>query len=709
MGIYTRNKTPYERRTLQDMLVPYLMYTQRYDDIANKLGELGDQSVIWNNLLSPTRDPETWSTVNDYNQRLGDTIYDMQRGNLNLNDALGQLQNMRREYNSWGTAVDNAYKQRQKFVEEQRALALQPGGYHVTRPAESISIDELINNPAASYEALSEKELYDRGKAAATASSNRRYSTYETTRFKNEYNVLVNQKGYSQKDAAKFLADKYNIPELGQIFNNLSTEYNLDRFGNDSSIDRIQLDQSIFNGILDGMTGSLTETNFGKITENTFPGFGGNNGKSSKVPMPTIPLSHITQGYNEPKGDVVTDNAWMDNGKVYNERRVELEEKYKSIQEEYEDYLNAIRNTETRIPYYPSAVGEEQHRKEVESKGWRVENGYQVRSKVNDFFDNNGNYIGNKSNDSFTYNGKKYSPKRFDELQKIVDDYKVSDEPLQEVYNQYSYLNNTNGINMDLSYANVINIGNELNNSIIQPKIVDYPFKIKPSQAKDVITFYNTALSDEDYYPNRNESSNGIFQIQSDGSLSKRLTNTPNASDKAIVIAKDSGNGLEIGFRQNGHDYAWRGDAELDQVRSEYNGMKSWLQDFTNTGVGINNENGTIYIANTKDDKDDIYSQINGKKGVSIPGTPYYGYVIYDQESRDLVKIIADTPIFILPQYTYDPMTNQYGISYGSHVIAKNTMGSQRSGNSKYMNDDLNQYIKMALSRTNTWFSSETE
>jgi len=42
MGIYTRNKTPYERRTLQDMLVPYLMYTQRYDDIANKLGELGD-------------------------------------------------------------------------------------------------------------------------------------------------------------------------------------------------------------------------------------------------------------------------------------------------------------------------------------------------------------------------------------------------------------------------------------------------------------------------------------------------------------------------------------------------------------------------------------------------------------------------------------------------------------------------------------------
>lgn len=708
MGIYTRNNTPYERRTLQEMLVPYLMYTQRYDDIANKLGDLGDKSIVWNNLLSPTGDPKTWEAVYDYNQRLGDMITNMQNGNIDLNTAMGDLQNMRREYNSWGTAVDNAYKQKQKFIEEQRALATSPGGYHVTRPAESISIDELMENPAASYEALSEKELYDRGKAAATASSNRRYSVYETTRFKNEYNVLVNQKGYSQKDAAKFLADKYNIPELGNIFDNLSTEYNLDRFGSETNIDRIQLDQSILNGILDGMTGSVTETNFGKIEKPAMPEFPGSGSGKTKAPMPNIPLSHITQGSGEPSGNVVTDKAWMDNGSIYNEDRVMAEQKYNSIIQEYQDYLNAIKNSETRIPYYPSAVGEEQHRKEVESKGWRVENGYQVRSKINDFFDNEGNYIGSKTSDSFTYNGKKYSPKRFDELQKIVNEYKSSGEPLQQVYNQYSYLNNTNGINMDLSPADVINVGNQLNNSVLQQKVVNYPFKIKPSQAKDVITFYNTALTDENYYPDAKESQNGIFQINEDGSLSNKLTNMPTTSDNAIVIAKDSGHGLEIGFKQNKHDYAWRGDAELDQIRSEYNGMKQWLRDFTNNGVGVGADNGTIYIANTENDKDDIYTQINGKQGVSIPGTPYYGYVIYDQKSQDLVKIIADTPIFILPYYVYDPTTNSYKSSYGSHVIAKNTMGSQIHGNSSYMNDDLNEYLKMALEKTNTWFNSET-
>ena len=70
-------------------------------------------------------------------------------------------------------------------------------------------------NPATTYEALSENELYSRGLNAAKAASGRKFSTYQATRFKGEYEMLVNQQGYSQKDAAKFLADKYNIPELG--------------------------------------------------------------------------------------------------------------------------------------------------------------------------------------------------------------------------------------------------------------------------------------------------------------------------------------------------------------------------------------------------------------------------------------------------------------------------------------------------------------
>lgn len=718
MGIYTRNKTPYERRTLQDMLVPYLMYTQRYDDIANKLGELGDQSVIWNNLLSPTRDPETWSTVNDYNQRLGDTIYNMQRGNLNLNDALNQLQNMRREYNSWGTAVDNAYKQRQKFVEEQRALALQPGGYHVTRPAESISIDELMANPAASYEALSEKELYDRGKAAADASSKRRFSSYETTRFKNEYNVLVNHQGYSQRDAAKFLADKYNIPELGRIFDNISTEYNLDRFGNSNSIDRIQLDQSIFNGILDGMTGSKTETNFGKIEKPTMPTFDNNGGgKSTNIQMPTIPLSHITQGNAKPTGDVVTDKVWMDKGKVYSEDVVQSEQNYNSIKDEYDDYINAINNYQKRmkVPYASNRLNINAKKENIdkvwEDKGWTIEdNGeYMYRSIKDSYFDENGNLKDLKGKEPFTYNGKTYYPKRLKELQSIIDNYQNNLNPFENVYNQYSYLNQNSDMNTTMSEADVINIGNALNNSILQSKIVTYPYKAPMSNQKNIVNYFNTVLTSENYVPNSELSQNGIFQMNSDGSLGTKITNQPTTTDNAVVIAEDSGNGLQIGFRQNGHDYAWKGDAAINQITQNYNSMKTWLQDFTNEGVGQNSTNGTMYIANTDVNKDDIYNQINGKQGTKIPDTPYYGYVVYDQGSGDVIKIISDTSIFMLPQAQINPNTNKYEISYGSNIIAINTMGSQLSGNSQYMNDYLNDYLQKTFDYIDTWNKEHKE
>ena len=130
---------------------------------------------------------------------------------------------------------------------------------------------------------------------------------------------------------------------------------------------------------------------------------------------------------------------------------------------------------------------------------------------------------------------------------------------------------------------------------------------------------------------------------------------------------------------------------------------------FTNEGVGQNSTNGTMYIANTDVNKDDIYNQINGKQGTKIPGTPYYGYVVYDQGSGDVIKIISDTSIFMLPQAQINPNTNKYEISYGSNIIAINTMGSQLSGNSQYMNDYLNDYLQKTFDYIDTWNKERKE
>jgi len=69
------------------------------------------------------------------------------------------------------------------------------------------------------------------------------------------------------------------------------------------------------------------------------------------------------------------------------------------------------------------------------------------------------------------------------------------------------------------------------------------------SNQKNIVNYFNTVLTSENYVPNSELSQNGIFQMNSDGSLGTKITNQPTTTDNAVVIAEDSGNGLQIGFR----------------------------------------------------------------------------------------------------------------------------------------------------------------
>lgn len=251
MAIYTTNNTPYKGRSLQDMLVPYLMYTQRYDDIANKMADLGDQSVIWNNLLSPTLDKNTYETVSQYNQRLGDVITQMQNGDINLNKAMSELQNMRREYNSWGTAVNNAYNRRRQLADEQRQL--EQKGWHFTQRADSTSIDDFIDNPEWSYSGASENDVYAHALAGSKGVSSRKITFAESKAFQDEYYRYTKIQGMSGVDAIKTIADLHNFPELKAIYDRVNSEFGLNRWQL-GSFDRESLDASALSGILDGIT-----------------------------------------------------------------------------------------------------------------------------------------------------------------------------------------------------------------------------------------------------------------------------------------------------------------------------------------------------------------------------------------------------------------------------------------------------------------------
>lgn len=62
---------------------------------------------------------------------------------------------MKRRYSSEIVPIEQAYKRRQELVDEQRKLQAQDSTLLFDRPASTLSLDELISNPALSPQSYS--------------------------------------------------------------------------------------------------------------------------------------------------------------------------------------------------------------------------------------------------------------------------------------------------------------------------------------------------------------------------------------------------------------------------------------------------------------------------------------------------------------------------------------------------------------------------
>ena len=284
-------------------------------------------------------------------------------------------------------------------------------------------------------------------------------------------------------------------------------------------------------------------------------------------------------------------------------------------------------------------------------------------------------------------NGNTYDPYKIAKVFKQAEEYEESIKQLKTEFDRYSYLNFMPEFNNQFNVSDVINAGRKIDYFTSQPFILDYSPNYKPSDAKEVINRYNGLLSSANYSPDAKASSNGVFQLNADGTTQKRnTTDLGDSNDTDIVIMKDSGNGLEIGFRRNNQEYAWKGDAAIDQTVQHYQKVKEWLQDFTNTGVMQSGTNNYPIVQINSETDSGIAQALNGIKGYRIPGTQYYGYVLLDQATNDVIKVITQQngDAFIQPYYS--PQT---GVNYGSTIIGLNTLNSILNGDNSLMRSGL--------------------
>lgn len=658
MGIYTRNKTPYERRTLQDMLVPYLMYTQRYDDIANKLGELGDQSVIWNNLLSPTRDPETWNTVNDYNQRLGDTIYNMQRGNLNLNDALNQLQNMRREYNSWGTAVDNAYKRRLQFIDEQRQG--QAKGFHYTIDANNISIDDLYKNPEMTYQSVDENNVYSHAFAGSQAASKRKISFQEAKAFGDEYYKYTKIMGMSGTEAIKTIADLHKFPELEQIYKRVSDQFGFNRW-DIGSFDREALEASALSGLLDGITKDIDVNfyqNHERIAEinHSYDKPSGKNGRSGDDFYDIMSSVHdFTPGtysgfddYTASQQSIETNNLMRQlqsnagsndalfssqdedvRGSKYNNQPfIQYEEKDMSGQptgygyamskdmKQYQmeinkaiDFLNEFESSYNNTINHPDYYGNEfTERAQARRNKWSEYKPQSSDAYQEPGIQKSGINSRPSSIELYDYEGNKktYSYQDYSEALRRIEKNQANINKALEIENQiankYGYL-----LYEDDNMADLMNKIYHLEYNINQNK--QYVFKGFDQTFADSQTFAKIFLDRFNKMRN-NKGSVGLFKVDDDGNIAKNPTNLTYKEEVSSGEGSTAKHNYEVGMMNtpkykgfylsvDGEKYIGKGDIDFDYANLAIENYNRFLNDFsgdhiTNQYIDLSSYNTTI-------------------------------------------------------------------------------------------------------------------
>lgn len=152
----------------QEMLQPLQAYTNEYNTIQEGMGELSTKAGVFERLANEQTDPKTYAMYKQYSNDLAKQAESLAKQGLTPASRQGLI-DMKRRYSSEIVPIEQAYKRRQELVDEQRKLQAQDSTLLFDRPASTLSLDELISNPALSPQSYSGALL---SKQVGTAAQN---------------------------------------------------------------------------------------------------------------------------------------------------------------------------------------------------------------------------------------------------------------------------------------------------------------------------------------------------------------------------------------------------------------------------------------------------------------------------------------------------------------------------------------------------------
>jgi hypothetical protein len=212
-----------------EMLAPIEAATTEHRAIEEGLGEMSAKAGMWDKLANQQSDPIAYAQYKTYADDLTKQADLLARQGLTPESRRGLL-DMKRRYSSEITPIEVAATKREELTKAQREAIQKDPSLMFNIDYGTASLDDLINNPNATYNTISGSEL---SKRASMMASNLAKTIQENPQYQSilggQYFQQMQQLGYTPQQVMQTIMNDPNAPsELKQVADTVWQEAGLD-------------------------------------------------------------------------------------------------------------------------------------------------------------------------------------------------------------------------------------------------------------------------------------------------------------------------------------------------------------------------------------------------------------------------------------------------------------------------------------------------
>ena len=255
--------TQFKARNFNDMIRPYVMYTQEYRAQEDAIADLATKADVWAGLANEQTDPVAYAQYTNYANALKDQAAVMADRGLNPSSRQAML-NLKRRYSSEIVPIEQAYTARKAQAEEQRKALLQNPTLMMSRRADTTSLDRYMENPNLGYESYSGALLTQQAGQAAAAIAKELRDYGKGKPLDGFTRTWLQQHGYTAAEVA-FAINHPDDPRASSVLNTIVNNVIADS-GMTNWADNKTLNQA-YNYARQGLWQAVGQTQVGTYTD----------------------------------------------------------------------------------------------------------------------------------------------------------------------------------------------------------------------------------------------------------------------------------------------------------------------------------------------------------------------------------------------------------------------------------------------------------